>query len=142
MKHIVILLAFLFSASYAIADSDDYDLNAELKSAKRLIYKERYKKAIKKLKKAVKEEPGNADAWNLLGFASRKKGDLEKSASAYTKALEIEPDHKGALEYQGELFLLQGDKAAATTNLEKLTALCPDGCEQIEQLTQAIANSP
>ncbi len=142
MKHLVILLAFLFSTSIAMADSDTFDLTAELKSAERLIYKERYKKAIKKLKNAVKEEPGNADAWNLLGYASRKKGDLEQSASAYNKALEIEPDHKGALDYQGELFLMQGDKAAAESNLTKLTELCPDSCEQLEQLTQAIAANP
>ena len=139
MKHIAILLVFLFGTSIAIADSDSFDLSAELKSAERLIYKERYKKAIKKLRNAIKEEPGNADAWNLLGYASRKKGDLEQSASAYSKALEIEPDHKGALEYQGELFLMQGDKAAAEANLARLTELCPDGCEQLEELTQAIA---
>ena len=139
MKHIAILLVFLFGTSIAIADSDSFDLSAELKSAERLIYKERYKKAIKKLRNAIKEEPGNADAWNLLGYASRKKGDLEQSASAYSKALEIEPDHKGALEYQGELFLMQGDKAAAEANLAKLAMLCPDGCEQLEELTQAIA---
>lgn len=139
MKHIAILLVFLFGTSIAIADSDSFDLSAELKSAERLIYKERYKKAIKKLRNAIKEEPGNADAWNLLGYASRKKGDLEQSASAYSKALEIEPDHLGALEYQGELFLMQGDKAAAEANLAKLAMLCPDGCEQLEELTQAIA---
>lgn len=139
MRHIVILLVFMLSTSIASADSDTFDLKAELKSAERLIYKERYKNAIKKLKNAVKEEPSNADAWNLLGYASRKKGDLEQSASAYSKALEIEPDHKGALEYQGELFLMQGDKAGAETNLAKLAKLCPDSCEQLEMLTQAIA---
>ena len=88
MKHIAILLVFLFGTSIAIADSDSFDLSAELKSAERLIYKERYKKAIKKLRNAIKEEPGNADAWNLLGYASRKKGDLEQSASAYPPASE------------------------------------------------------
>ena len=142
MKHIVILLTLLFGASMAFADSTSYDLSAELKSAEKLIYKERYKKAIRKLKAAVKEEPGNADAWNLLGFASRKKGDLEQSAKAYGKALTIDPNHKDALEYQGELFLMQGDKAAADANLTQLMALCPDSCEQLEELKQAIVANP
>ncbi len=142
MKHIVILITLLFGASIAFADSTSYDLSAELKSAEKLIYKERYKKAIRKLKKAVKEEPGDADAWNLLGYASRKKGDLEQSAKAYGKALKIDPNHKDALEYQGELFLMQGDKVAASANLAQLTQLCPDGCEQLDELTQAIAASP
>ncbi len=139
MKRIAISLVFMFCSSVAFADSDTFDLSAELRTVERLIYKERYKNAIRKLKNAVKEKPGNADAWNLLGYASRKKGDLEQSASAYSKALEIEPDHKGALEYQGELFLMQGDKAGAETNLAKLAKLCPNSCEQLEMLTQAIA---
>jgi len=137
MKHLILLFAIALGASSAIA-AGYYDLDEELKSANQLIDKEQYKQAIVKLKDAIKSDPDNADAWNLLGYASRKKGDLEKSAEAYSKALSIDPDHKDALEYQGELFLMLGDKVSAQVNLSKLHSLCPDGCEQVEDLTKAI----
>jgi len=136
MKHLLVLLALVLGSSSAIA-AGYYDLDEELESANKLIVEEQYKKAIDKLEDAIKSEPDNADAWNLLGYASRKKGDLERSAEAYGKALD--PEHKDALEYQGELFLMLGDKAAAEGNLAKLNSLCPDGCEQVELLTKAIA---
>ena len=138
MKHFILFFVLALASSTAFAAGSYYDLNDELRSANRLIEKEQYKRAITKLKKAVKNEPKNADAWNLLGYASRKKGDLEKSAEAYSKALRIDPNHKDALEYQGELFLMLGDKAAAEGNLAKLNSLCPNGCEQVKVLMKAI----
>jgi len=138
MKHLTFLLALVLGSSTATA-AGYYDLDKELESAAELIDKEQYKQAIEKLKDAIKSDADNADAWNLLGYASRKKGDLEKSGEAYGKALSINPDHKDALEYQGELFLMLGDRAAAEANLAKLHSLCPDGCEQIELLRTAIA---
>lgn len=141
MKRVLILPTFIFCTSVAFADSTSFDLTVKPKSAERLIYKERYKQVIKKLKNSIDEEPGNADAWNLLGYASRKKGDLELSVSAYCKALSIDPDHKDAQEYHAELFLKQGDKTAAAGNLAKLTSLRSNGCEQLHELTQTIAQN-
>jgi len=140
MKRLLLTLCLCMPMAVSVHADSSYDLSAELKSAERLIYKEKYKKAIRKLKKAVSEEPRDANAWNLLGYASRKKGDLEQSSKAYQKALKIDPEHKDALEYQGELYLMQGDSEAAQGNLAKLKQLCPDGCEQLDELTQAIAN--
>jgi tetratricopeptide (TPR) repeat protein len=56
----------------------------------------------------------------------------------YTEALAIDPDHQGALEYQGELFLKMGDQESAQANLQKLLELCPDGCEALATLETAI----
>ncbi len=53
-------------------------------------------------------------------FSYRKTGDLDRAASHYDQALKLDPKHKGALEYQGELFLMQGNRAAAEANLAKL----------------------
>lgn len=141
MKRITLLLALLLSAATANAAGTFYDLDAELKSAQKLIYKEKYKQAIRILETAIDSDAANADAWNLLGFALRKQGNLERSALAYDKALSINPEHKDALEYQGELFLMLGDRAAAVANLAKLKSLCPDGCEQLDELLAAIASN-
>ena len=138
MKHITLLLALLLAPSIVDAAGTFYDLDTELKSAHKLIYKENYKQAIEILETAIESDASNANAWNLLGYASRKKGDLERSAFAYNKALSIDPEHKDALEYQGELFLMLGDKKAAQANLTKLKSLCPNGCDQLDVLMGAI----
>jgi tetratricopeptide (TPR) repeat protein len=44
-----------------------------------------------------------ADVYNLMGFRLRKTGDYLMSLTCYTKALELQPDHKAAREYIGEL---------------------------------------
>jgi Flp pilus assembly protein TadD len=82
-------------------------------------------------------EGNSADALNLLAFATRHLGDFDLAASYYRAALGIEPDHRGALEYQGQLFLLQGDREAAERNLARLTDLC-GACEERETLAAAI----
>ncbi|MEO0678867.1 MAG: tetratricopeptide repeat protein [Pseudomonadota bacterium] len=83
--------------------------------------------------------PGDADILNLLGYASRKLGDLDASRTYYQRALRIDPGHRGALEYFGELELQAGDVAAARDLLARLGAVCPDGCEELDDLREAFA---
>ena len=86
----------------------------------------------------TKDDAANADAWNLLGFTNRKLGNLDEAAVAYDTALTLNPDHLGALEYQGELFLETGKPDLAKANLERLKGLC-GACEEAEDLGSAIA---
>src|SRR5216684_1663276 len=44
----------------------------------------------------------HADVYNLLGFSLRNLGDYTQARTFYTKALEFDPDHRGAHEYLGE----------------------------------------
>jgi Flp pilus assembly protein TadD len=138
----LILLSIFFTPIYADSDDSGSSYNSDdwrIAKAAKHIKKERYAKAIKQLRKALKKDKDNADAWNLLGFASRKSGDLETSANAYSKALTLDPAHKGALEYQGELFITQGNIEQAQGNLAKLVELCPSGCDERSKLEQALA---
>ena len=80
----------------------------------------------------------HADVYNLLGFSLRNKGDTKTAQTYYQKALDFDPDHKGALEYQGELFVKLGQFDKAQANLAKLVKLCPQGCEEREDLEEAI----
>jgi Flp pilus assembly protein TadD len=80
----------------------------------------------------------HADVYNLLGFSLRNQGDTKTAQTYYQKALEFDPDHKGALEYQGELYVKLGDVAKAQANLAKLIKLCPQGCEERADLEEAI----
>ena len=139
MKNIIITMILLLGSSFTRAAGTYFDLDEELVVARNLIVERRFELAIDRLEDVVASDAGNADAWNLLGYASRKFGDLEKSAKAYTAALNIDPGHKDALEYQGELFLMLGDKIAAEGNLDTLKLLCPHGCEQYQELKAAIS---
>lgn len=78
------------------------------------------------------------DVYNLLGFTLRKTGDYSTALTYYNKALELKPDHKAAREYLGELYVETGDLAKAREQLASLQKLCPSGCEELEDLQQAI----
>jgi len=82
-----------------------------------------------------------ADVYNLMGFCLRKKGERPQAMTYYNKALDLDPNHKGALEYQGELFVELGQLPQAKANLAKLAKLCPGGCEEREDLEAAIAKA-
>ena len=106
-----------------------------------LIAAKKYQEAILPLQSAEKLAKTDADIQNLLGFTHRKTGKLDAAAGYYKRALEINPKHKGALEYQGELFLMLGNKDAAAANLVTLDKICWLGCSEYDDLKQAIAKS-
>ena len=84
--------------------------------------------------------PADADWHNLMGFAYRKQKppDLSRSEFHYQEALKIKPDHRGALEYYGELMLMKGNLAGAETMLKRLDAACFFGCEEFRDLKKQI----
>ena len=141
MKPLLLATALLFSTQVWAAGSYGYEPSASklINDAKKLIKNDKHERAIKKLKKAIKEEPDNADIYNYLGFAHRKILDYDKSKIYYEKALSIQPDHKLALEYQGKLFLKLDDVHSAQSNLVKLRMLCPEGCDELTDLDIAIS---
>ena len=141
MTRILIIIAMLFATPAWAAGSYSYEPSASklINDAKKLIKKEKYKRAINKLEKAMRDEPDNADIYNYLGFAHRKSGNYEESGTHYQKALSLDPNHKLALEYQGELFLTLNDVVSAQSNLAQLANLCPQGCDERDDLAKAIA---
>ena len=108
--------------------------------AEYLIKAERYEEAIPLLKNVVAKNPKDADAWNYLGFCSRKLGRTTDALDYYGKALAIDPNHKGAHEYLGETYLLMKQPAKAQEQLVILQGLCKGGCEEVDDLQQAIAD--
>ena len=113
----------------------------ELALSRSLIDAKNYRQALTELKRVDKVVSNNADVNNLLGFASRKLGQYSQAGIYYVKALKINPNHLGALEYQGELFLIQKKPTLANQNLAKLKKLCGTSCEEYLDLKKAIALS-
>ena len=115
-------------------------VSSELATIRALIAKKDFTAALAALKIADKDFPNNADINNLLGYSARNLKQYKPAATYYTKALKIDPKHLGALEYQGELFMLTKKTADAKKNLAKLKSLCGDKCEEYLDLKKAIGN--
>ena len=114
------------------------ELKNGLNMVQSLVYGKKYKKAEKRLISLEVKFPQNADIQNYLGFVSRKMDKLGKSDAYYKKALQINPMHKGALEYQGKLFLQYKNVQKAKANLKLLERICGVNCEEYKELKKAI----
>ncbi len=97
--------------------------------------------AVQHLTYVVRDEPGNADAQNLLGFAYRNQKNFDLAFRHYREALRLDPKHKGAHEYIGETYLLTGDKGKAQEHLVALERICGKSCEEYQDLARAIARA-
>jgi tetratricopeptide (TPR) repeat protein len=115
-------------------------VNSQIEVIRALLNKNDFKAARTELLLLDKEFANNADINNLLGYSSRKLKDYRSSATYYTKALRINPNHIGALEYQGELFITTKKIADAKKNLQKLKSLCGVNCEEYKDLKKALGN--
>ena len=125
-------------ASSVVNPLNALELKNGLNMVQSLVYGKKYKKAEKRLISLEVKFPQNADIQNYLGFVSRKMDKLGKSDAYYKKALQINPMHKGALEYQGELFLQYKNVEKAKANLKLLERICGVNCEEYKELKKAI----
>lgn len=112
---------------------------ADYDTAKKAIEREDWDGAIRALKSAERHDPGNADVQNMLGFTHRQKGEVEAAFSYYNKALQLNPYHRGAHEYMGRAYLLQSRLEKAQEHLARLEQICPEKCQERDNLKKAIA---
>ncbi|MBU6374201.1 MAG: tetratricopeptide repeat protein [Alphaproteobacteria bacterium] len=103
-----------------------------------LIQHERWTDALAQLSVAQTAIGPHPDILNYLGFVSRKLGRYDVAERYYATALAIDPNHLGATEYLGELYLQMGRTAEAHRQLARLDRLCPYGCAQREELARWI----
>ena len=139
IKHLIAVL-FVASASFSYAADTTPSSSgpAWQGDAQREIKEKNYDGAIKTLLAA--NEPNSADWNNLLGYAQRKKSppDLNAAERYYQAALKIDPKHRGALEYYGELFLMKNDLPGAEQMLARLNKVCFFSCEEYRDLKAAV----
>ena len=142
---LIIITCLLYFPAFAAGSSSDNDNKANISKssyyydAMKLIKSKSFEAAINSLKKAEINSKNDPDIYNYLGFANRKLGNLDKASYNYRKALEISPKHKGALEYQGEMYLTLGKLEKAEENLRKLESICFLGCEEEKILKESIS---
>ena len=142
MKTFILLFVSIFFISPVHAVKyDKLKPSALYERAVKYLDKQDYAKANKALKAYTKSEPDDADGWNLYAYANRKMNKFEKAEVYYKKALNIDPEHKGALEYQGELYMQTNRPDLAQENLVKLVKLCPDSCYELQKLEEYISST-
>lgn len=117
----------------------DKPMDPNYSAAKQMIEDGKYAEAIPLLKKVITGDDQHADAFNYLGYANRQLGNHVEALTHYQAALAIEPRHRGANEYLGELYLTLGELEKAEERLEVLDDACFFGCDEYTELKEAIA---
>lgn len=89
----------------------------------------------------ARRDERSADWHNLMGFALRSQAtpDYPAAEQHYNSALRINPAHRGALEYSGELYLKTNRRPQAEAQLAALARACPTGCPELDDLKAALA---
>ncbi len=110
-----------------------------LSAARAQIAQKKWAAAVDELKKV--NDTGSADWNNLMGYSLRKSAtpDYAGAEKYYDAALRIDPKHKGALEYSGELYLITGKLPQAEQRLATLDKVCRLPCEEYTDLKKAVA---
>jgi tetratricopeptide (TPR) repeat protein len=106
--------------------------------AEKAVQAKDWNKAIGLLNRVVADSPKNADAYNYLGYSHRKLGNRDQALSYYNAALSLDPNHRGALEYLGELYLDMKDLPKAEEQLTKLSRVCGPRCGEYRDLRDQV----
>jgi len=135
-------VAALPAMSIAFAEDDtptpDNAANTDYMAVKAQVDAGAYQSALTQLMALDKETPNDPDILNLIGFSLRKTGHPDQALDYYSRALAQKPDHLGANEYLGELYLELKQPAKAQERLAVLEKACGD-CEEYQELKEKIA---
>jgi tetratricopeptide (TPR) repeat protein len=149
MKKIIALMflivtPFLFSSydpspnETATTPQYERDYNAGVKAQENSNYDD----AIAYYQKAIDEKSDYTDAWSNMGHCYRMKAkeELAKCGKAYAKAVKYNPQHVGALEYQGEYFVMVGQLMSAYRNYQTLQKLNTDEAAKVKDQLDTLLN--
>ncbi|HWA48905.1 MAG TPA: tetratricopeptide repeat protein [Dongiaceae bacterium] len=135
----VVLTLFVSMNAYA-ADTEETPASADLTdldTARQLVDGQQYEEALPLLLHLDEKGRSNPDVLNLIGFSLRKTGKMADALGYYQRALALDPEHLGANEYLGELYLEIKQPAKAKERLAVLQKACGD-CEEFEDLQAQI----
>ncbi len=113
----------------------------DLSAVRAKVYAGEYTKAVEQLTQLTKTVQ-HAEVYNLLGYSLRQIKRYDEAGRWYNEALLYDPEHRPALEYQGELFLALGNVEGARKNLRYLELLCSSPpCAEYELLKKAVSKA-
>ena len=141
LKHLGAAFAALFFAcasGSALAAGGNYASDTDLRPIMKLLDKGDYETAINELHDILDVDPDNPDVMSLLGFSYRKTKNFEDAETFYEWALRADPEHIGANEYLGELYLETNRLDKAVEQLQILDDICRSDCKEYTKLKQMI----
>ena len=145
MKILIPFLLLFFHLNVFAAGTayDTVDASKEYQKAQNLINNKDFKSAIKVLNDLISEDPNGytkADLYNYLGFATRKQAipDYELAEDYYLKALELNNNHVGALEYLGELYFETDRRDEALVLLDRIKTVSGDSSSEYKDLNKLL----
>jgi tetratricopeptide (TPR) repeat protein len=127
----------MFSAS-GFAAVGNHSSDVDQKPIMKVIKQGNVESAIDLLHDELDVDPDNADIMSLPGYSYRKMQHYEDALTFYEWALKAEPDHRGANEYLGELYLETNQVDKAIEQLQILDNICRTNCEEYSRLKQMI----
>jgi tetratricopeptide (TPR) repeat protein len=143
MKTFFIILFTFFSFNLYAADTGPspqaiQKTNPTYADAKTLVKKKEFDKAIVMLEELLKDSKNssNPDVLNDYAYSLRNLKQYDKAEKFYLDALKIKPNHVGANEYLGELYLITKRPEEAKKRLEVLKTC---NCEEYKELKEKIA---
>jgi len=138
----LVALFLVFGAAFAEPGDEDTDearLDPDYANGRRAIEAKDWKTAIRLLSSASLRDTRNAEIQNYLGYAYRNSGELSAAFKHYSRALQINPRHRGAHEYLGEAYLMINNVAKAEEHLAALKSICLIPCDEVGILEGKIA---
>ena len=145
MKTLISFILFFVHLNIFAAGTayDTVDASKEYQKAENLINNKDFKSAIKILNDLISEDPNGytkADLYNYLGFATRKQSnpDYELAENYYLKALELNNNHVGALEYLGELYFETDRRDEALVLLDRIKMFAGDNSKEYKDLNKLL----
>ena len=115
------LLLVLFGNAFF--SNNNMAANANLESILKLIDDGEYLGAIDQLHTELDNDQDNPDILSLLGYSYRKVLNYEDALTCYHSALRVEPEHMGANQHLGELYVETDQLDRAQKQLEYLDSL-------------------
>jgi tetratricopeptide (TPR) repeat protein len=97
----------------------------------------RYQEAADAFKAAIAVKSDYAEAYNMLGFCTRKMGNVSGAFAYYEKALQLKPNFPEAREYYGEAYLQVGNLARA---VQQYVILVKAGSKNASELLDQISD--
>ena len=133
-----IALALALSPAWSADTAPEPKADA-LSPARAQIAQKNWPAAVSELKRV--NDTGSADWNNLMGYTLRKNTPPDYAAAEkyYDEALRLDPKHRGALEYSGELYLITGNLPKAEARLATLDKVCTLPCEEYTDLKKSVA---
>lgn len=126
--------AVVLAAKAEPGDDERSRLDPDYAAGAKAIEAKDWPSAVRLLNSAALRDTRNADIHNLLAYAYRNSGELPLAFKHYSRALELNPRHRGAHAYLGEAYLMIGNRAKAEEHLAALRRICVLPCAELGEL--------